>query len=696
MATLADNVTNINQLTVDPNILDDYQSYTYNFALKLYESSVLEQNVLPTSSNRFVTIAQSGATAAFNIRRVEIESIPGVTRENKGALTLKVKMEIDEPLGFTFIDRILQAGKDLGLPTLNIAPYVLELSVVGWDENGNPVKPILATKIWVLNLTKVTPELRKGGSVYSLEFVSTNDQVQQEARCKTMKSISFQKASTLTGTLNNFAAAMTDASDVASEGTNYNPTGSSNNATRLKNIYQFTVQNGDTQLDQLSNWTMTSNIVQNAQRQFEVSPGANDPTQFQIVVQPGKDIFEILTALLANTNESYKFVSPPSTTSQAEFNPSEPTRFFHFDTVTTNQQFDPITGGFTQTHTITIVPKIVSRNAILTTTPGTAPNVMKLMSNNLLVKAYEYIFTGHNTSIIDLNMDFSTMWTDSMPLFISLLSPGGSISPNLAPNTMPIDNILPQIPAINKSMAQQNSNQTTPFALTAKQPDLPQPNKFLEQYPAAALTIESFARQEPDRDYSQFEKYTKGYSFPGDQASVARLSIFSYLADNSYMNLGAKPGVSAMNKINMTIRGDPFWLGIISQEVNSIYNGATYVTIRNTQRTYATYQAGEQNLYLKFRPPQTIDDNTGLMQFDSSSIFNTLYSVMHVNSIFENGSFRQELMANINRSFQAEAVQNTIDPLLDNTDTSGAVTPSNIQVYSSTAAAFAASDTANV
>ena len=43
-----------------------------------------------------------------------------------------------------------------------------------------------------------------------------------------------------------------------------------------------------------------------------------------------------------------------------------------------------------------------------------------------------------------------------------------------------------------------------------------------------------------------------------------------------------------------------------------------------------------------------------------------MYSVIQVISTFENGVFKQELQANINRSYQAEAVQTTLNPILDN------------------------------
>jgi len=680
MATNADQITSISQLALDPNVLDAYESYTYNFTLRIYEKALAEQNILPTPGLKSIIIAESGVTAAFNIKRVEILSIPGTTRENKGATATLVKIDLEEPLGFTFIDRLIQAGVSLGLPTLSPAPYTLELDLVGWDDTGMSIKPILPTKTWVLNLRNVIPELRKGGSFYTLEFVPQSEQVQQDIRSQITKPLKFTKASTLTQTLNNFAAAMTAASDIASEGTNYTVSGSKNDTTRLINTYKFVIQNGDTQLSQISNWTMMNNLNQGSQRQFEVTPSEGNPTQFDIVIHPGKDVFEVLTALLANTNEGYKFLAPTADPIQVDFNTNDPTNFFHFDTFTTNGTFDAKTGSYSQTHTIQIIPKVIPRNNILTTTPGSASDVQNLVTNNLLIKGYEYLFTGKNTSVLELNLNFSTMWVDSMPLFMSLLK-DGQLSSNLAPNTMPIDNLLPYVPSVNKSAVRQSTNQPTGnFAFAATKPDSTVNQTYLEQFSSNAITIEKFARQEPDRDYTQTEKYTKGYSTPGDPQSLAKLSIFGYLADNSFINakpMGA-PGVSSMLSINLMIRGDPFWLGISNEEVTSNYSGATYTSIRKTQRRYAAYQSGEQQFYLKFKPPQGIDDNTGLMQFNTTSVFNNLYSVMQVVSTFENGIFKQEITANLNRSYQAGAVQTTVNPLLDQANTN---TNTNSVVY---------------
>ena len=260
-----------------------------------------------------------------------------------------------------------------------------------------------------------------------------SEQVHQDINSVISKGLRFKKESTLTATLNNLAQQLNNLSSVDGEGTNNTISGSNNSPTKLQNNYVISTQNGDSQLSQISNWTMMSNLNQDAQRQFEVTPLAADPTQFEIIVKPGKDMFEVITALMANTNEAYKFLAPPADSTDLKLNPTDVTSFFHYDTSTINGVFDPITGSYSQTHNIVIVPKVVSRNNFLTSTPGTEQDVNNLMTNNLLIKGYEYLFTGKNTSVLDLNLNFSSMWTDSMNIFLTLLK-DNKLSSNLSPN----------------------------------------------------------------------------------------------------------------------------------------------------------------------------------------------------------------------------------------------------------------------
>lgn len=182
----------------EPNILDFYESYTYNFSLSLYGQEVLAEVGLPKLSDQFVTIVESGVTSNFFIKRVEILSNPSVNRENGGVNDLTITMDIDEPLGFTFIDRLLVAAKSLKLPTIQNAPFILDLVFIGWDKSGSSRQ--IVKKSWRLNLLNVTPDFVKTGTKYSLKFTLVNDLVQDMTRFLTPKQIVFVKAPKLVDT----------------------------------------------------------------------------------------------------------------------------------------------------------------------------------------------------------------------------------------------------------------------------------------------------------------------------------------------------------------------------------------------------------------------------------------------------------------------------------------------------------------
>jgi hypothetical protein len=120
-----------------------------------------------------------------------------------------------------------------------------------------------------------------------------------------------------------------------------------------------------------------------------------------------------------------------------------------------------------------------------------------------------------------------------------------------------------------------------------------------------------------------------------------------------------------MAVITLTIRGDPWWLGITPQEANSVYSGKTYSEIQNIQSDYAVYQYGEQNVFMKFKTPTNININTGLMNVEKSSVFNRIYSVIAVKHILSGGAFKQELLLQVNRSIKSGIANEVLSPQLD-------------------------------
>lgn len=123
-------------------------------------------------------------------------------------------------------------------------------------------------------------------------------------------------------------------------------------------------------------------------------------------------------------------------------------------------------------------------------------------------------------------------------------------------------------------------------------------------------------------------------------------------------------------EITLTIRGDPWWIGMTNLETNQyLVKKLDSGEITKNGYGYADFIQGENLFLLTFQTGTDYDEETGLMHLKGGSqYFNGLYSVLSVENHFENGSFTQVLSA------YKEPFSQTIDKLLTPT-----VAPSNSQ-----------------
>ncbi len=99
--------------------------------------------------------------------------------------------------------------------------------------------------------------------------------------------------------------------------------------------------------------------------------------------------------------------------------------------------------------------------------------------------------------------------------------------------------------------------------------------------------------------------------------------------------------------VDLDIRGDPYWMGQSNIKENSIAEAATLNSVQGSaDPTFANFLVGDHMFVLSFRSGENYNEDTGLMQFDTTSdFFNGLYSVVTVNNMFKGGSFTQTLHA---------------------------------------------------
>jgi len=102
----------------EPNVVDDYSSYTYNITFSMLPQSFHYSAVLPigNQSKGKVIIAQTGVTTKFNIDNLTINTVT----DNYGShftstlgYTTKATFEITEPLGSSLVTLMSQGFKEL-------------------------------------------------------------------------------------------------------------------------------------------------------------------------------------------------------------------------------------------------------------------------------------------------------------------------------------------------------------------------------------------------------------------------------------------------------------------------------------------------------------------------------------------------------------------------------------------------------
>ena len=217
------------------------------------------------------------------------------------------------------------------------------------------------------------------------------------------------------------------------------------------------------------------------------------------------------------------------------------------------------------------------------------------------VKYYDYIYTGQNNDILDLDIQFNALYYNALTIYREAMT-----------NVVPPATVTEENKTNNAESYQQRTSQD-PNAV------MPLVNKM------QVLDARSRA---------------SGGSTTAKQVAVADLEA-------SLMTLSQ----ADMMNIKLKILGDPsfikqddvFWTPKSNSQVSETQTNADP---RLTPDGSLKTDNGEVYVQLTFRTPVDIDETTGLMKFDSkttTSLFSGLYRVLKINNEFRYGQFTQTL-----------------------------------------------------
>ena len=542
--------------------------------------------------------------------KVNIISVPRPNEERKLMNFTKIEMDLSEPLGVTLFEKLRACAFNNGYVDHNDAPFLLTIEFRGYDSNGKMLGNVITKRHLPIIITNAEMDVTQGGTRYSVtavpwtEFAMSNRFLYSRAN-GSAKGLTAGKA------LQGFFEQLNEAQNKEIE----------SGVRTLADDYVITL---DKLLDGQGIYTEGMEIENSGYT------GDSIKTSFK----QGDSIAKVITDVMLGLNifrDIYtdaveKYWGTVATIEKAggeTYGGEEQTPmpdpmvqwFKIITTIYTEKDFDTKTKMHKKIVRFHVEPYKV--HILNFTVPGLGGNSLW---GKTAKKDYSYIFTGKNTEIIDLKMNYKYSYFQSRLLDTTRSQTGVQPSSKETPEQR------------NQRLANQVYGTGT--------------------YPETFI---------PLRSYPDGRKAADGAT--EDRANRSG-------ADEFFQYLTSPRG--DMVKVDLTIMGDPAFIGQdmflpmsrnFSKGFTEASNGRlqqarpgetgvinTVGAIKGFEWDNSlgcfNFDQAEPLVTVNFRFPTDIDENQGLMNFSKNEDvkFNGLYRVSQVESIFDQGTFTQQLL----------------------------------------------------
>ncbi len=360
-----DRKRSINELPLnpDPNILHQFASYNTLFTLS--------------------------ALSSREIRNPKI-SVPGLNAKARLTSVTNIKMELVEPSGITLIEKIKAAAANNKYLDHLDAPYLLTVEFKGFDENGKQlltdsdyVKRVIPIKLITMDI-----DVNQGGSYYNIQAVPYNEFALTNVYMypRTSGTLRSNKLNV------RFRDAVQDLQNILND---QNEQESRSHFNEFPDRYDISISDKldpDVDLDYdlltMIKFSPNDNILMTLENLMKTHPlyGAKAFDEWQTAVSnQGSGGFQ--------PNEGIK----------SHF------KYFRIRTgIEPTSKFDTIRQTNSKIIKIVVEPFYISAYNL-----GTAGITQDKNYRSYVAKAYNYIFTGDNVDILDLNINYKVAYYQS-------------------------------------------------------------------------------------------------------------------------------------------------------------------------------------------------------------------------------------------------------------------------------------------
>lgn len=632
------------------NPLHDYASYTYNISLFVLNSDEYNQGManqtrwdrvgkcLIGGAGRYNT--DSSRHAAFRddfyFDGLRLTTVIGMNARSKSSNAIEIAFTLIEPYGLTLLDRIIDVAETIKPACRNYLelPYLLKIDFFGSTDEGDMPTPIPGMSKWIpISLLEMKMKVGARGTEYSVRAAPFNHQALQENIASTPVNLEID-ARTVRDFFDEGEAVVADSDELSAlrEAVKLDSVRTDSNILKL---YQARITELEKGLKvKASSYTAGVNSwhdyqVSTGAREFAdkirfvvdpeiadtdmVLPDRNDPNKTPVPdpgtakarvvnspnaagpdfksgsfsVAAGTSVLRLVDMVMRNSNYVLSQVSDPATKSAEEIANmrGKPLQWYKVIPSVKLEKFDPKTNRWARTITY-----YIKTHTIYNTKHPMGPQSRP----NGYVKEYDYIYTGSNSDIIDLAIDFDTAYYTAVEVnrgTYQTVSGAANVSEGTRPNEV-------------ANPSQPSSIQQISYGII---PDNPGASAVLD------------GNRDPTTKTAASIQNSVYTSARGDMLNV-RLKI---IGDPHFIK-----------QDDMLINpSDPNYDSKISQQLLSDVGSLVM-------------DAGAIYARIRFRTPVDIDDDTGLLKENtrySDSKFSGLYQILKVDSEFRGGRFEQTL-----------------------------------------------------
>ena len=616
-----------------PNSLNNYSTYSYNIAL--YMINPINVGNISNIPDK-ILIADNSKTANFNIQSVEHTHTVG-NDIVRASFANRFDITITEPNGTTFFSKIVTSAQQLQLDNHLKAMYIIEITFPARDNQNKPTRHPFKFYYPVTFIT-VTANIDKGGSTYSI--------VAYENSSMAYTYLNVVTQSTLTISGQTVGEVITELNKLLNQSEEINWTTDFN--AQYRNEYEITF---DDDTKDWEKWTIASST-----ETLDTRYVSSDNNKIIFHLQSGSDITEFIGIVLKSTIE-YKQI--PSygggyvrndANSASSSGASKIPYTYKVVANITNTKYDYLKNDYAKKINYKIKKHLATSLAVdpsyIVKTIGNSTEqqsrISSLQNSGMLRKRYDYLFTGKNTEVINLDMKLQNTFYIMTPI-----SAGQNnhqvIAPNAGNNPQSIREKMEVLKGNIAKTSNALSEETNQIISRAIREELEkQVSSFKQEFQTQVDTVAIKATQSPimSAHKDRFEnKHSSGPATDTVKNSELMMGAVNANIENS----------GDLLEIEINIKGDPYWLG----KPNSFYS--YYIA-----DDLADYEVGGNMFYLRVNLP-TNETANGRRLVQPDFTLTGVYRVINIISQFRSGMFTQFLKAYRDTSIQSELVLSVLE-----------------------------------